>query len=110
MAALVAGVRAELANALAAWRQALKLGDGEQLAGLLPALRVFFESQGRLVEGAALFREALVAAWPSRVQALLQHAVASLLYRKGDLDDARVIAEAAVPLARACGPSEMNLL
>ena len=107
MAALVAGVRAELANALAAWRQALERGDGEQLAGLLPALRIFFESQGRLVEGAALFREALVVAWPSRVQALLQHAVASLLYRKGDLDDARVIAEAAVPSARACGDSRL---
>ncbi|MBL8307836.1 MAG: tetratricopeptide repeat protein [Rubrivivax sp.] len=104
---LVDGVNAEFANARAAWQHAAALRRADLVDAMVITWRTGLENQGRLVEGIELLRLALdlPAATVLAQQAVskLRHALSTLFYRKGDLHEARAIAEDALALAEQCG-------
>lgn len=55
----VVSVREELENLRLAWAWALRSGAGEEIARSAPALRVFFDKEGRFSEGVAFFANAV---------------------------------------------------
>ena len=97
---LIDGVNAEFANARAAWAHALADGRAELVASAVNVWRIYYEVQGRLVEGRAALRPALqlhsrgVSA--VRASAAVRHSLAMLAMRLGELDEARALAESAI--------------
>lgn len=104
--ARLATVDRELANLLVALRNTIDRGPDAVVCALVSALRGFYESRGRLLEGLGVLRPLLAAPWlvrpaARRAQAELRAAVAWMLYRKGDFRDARAIAEPGIAAAKA---------
>jgi predicted ATPase/DNA-binding SARP family transcriptional activator/Tfp pilus assembly protein PilF len=97
---LIDGVNAEFANARAAWVHALEIGRHEWVASTSHVWRIYYEVQGRLVEGQAALRPALqlpvagAHAW--HAAAAVRHALAMLAQRLGQIDEAHSLAESAV--------------
>lgn len=101
---LVDAVNAEFANARAAWSHALASGQAHLVVGAANVWRMYYEVQGRLVEGQATLRPALQLpagdASALRAGAVLRNALAMLCMRLGHLDDARLLAESAIATGR----------
>ena len=104
---LVDQVSAEFANCRAAWQSALALERADLVFAMVNTLATFYENRGRLVEGIAQLQPGLALpeldATSARAFARLRQAVSNLLYRKGDLQEARSMAEAALAPAEKCG-------
>ena len=110
---LVDAAGAEFANCRAAWRCAIEGREAALVAEMAPAWAAFFDHRGRLVEGIAELQLALVFAQApvreadgARVLARLRQGLSTLLFRKGDLPEARAVAEAALAPAQQCGDTE----
>lgn len=110
---LVDAAGAEFANCRVAWRHAVERHEAALVAEMAPAWAAFFDHRGRLVEGIAELQPALeFAQAPARgadgprVLARLRQGLSTLLFRKGDLPEARAVAEAALAPAGQCGDSE----
>lgn len=105
--ALLQGVEAGFSNIVAAWRTAVQARRAELLGDMALPLGAYFEHRGRLGDGAALLREALalpaVDAAAQRALARVRSAVAGLLHRRRDLDEALAIAQAGIRLAELAG-------
>jgi tetratricopeptide (TPR) repeat protein len=104
---LIDGVNAEFANARAAWHESTRQRRAELIEIMVPTWRAFYENRGRLVEGIDEMRLALTlpadGATAQRALSRVRHALSTLHYRKGDLQDAQAIGEAALELAERCG-------
>lgn len=104
---LVEGVNAEFANGRAAWQHAAQERRSDLVDQMVPTWRPYYENRGRLVEGIEQMRLALdlPTDTPRAQQAVskVRHALSTFFYRKGDLQEARAIAEDALVLAERCG-------
>jgi len=104
---LVDGVNAEFANGRAAWQHAASQRRADLVDAMVDTWRTYGENQGRLVEGIEQMRLALDlptdTALAQRAVSKLRHALSTFFYRRGDLQEARAIAEDALALAEACG-------
>jgi tetratricopeptide (TPR) repeat protein len=97
-AEVLQGIEAELEDIRAAWRHAAATGNRSALGAMALVLANFFNVKGRRSEGIALLREAaraLGGTAPRGVAATLQHGLAVLHYRNGEL----ALAEAAIGAA-----------
>ncbi len=104
---LVEQLSAEFANCRSAWQRALALERADLVSAMVFTLMTFYENRGRLVEGIAQLRPGLALrdTDTTSAQALsrLRRALSGLLYRKGELQEARAMAETALIPAERCG-------
>ena len=107
---LVQGVLLKAADTWAAWHGAVAAQRADDVLAMVPVLRLVYELRGRLVEGLAELRPALMltegatpAGQVARALARVRHAVAMLHYRARDLAQAQAVAQTAIAPARACG-------
>ncbi|MCW5610123.1 MAG: tetratricopeptide repeat protein [Rubrivivax sp.] len=100
---LVEAVDAEFANALAAWRHALRTADAAQLLQMLPVWRAYFDVRGRFAEGieqlGGLLDLPVHDAASASAVARGRGALATLMHRTGDLPRALAVADAGIALA-----------
>lgn len=104
---VVAGVEAEYANCLAAWRHAVAQRSTEHLTRSIGAWRNHFELRGRAREGIAHFQPALDLGTSEPAQQVLaaevRAALSRLHYLRGEHQSGLAIALAGAELAERCG-------
>lgn len=97
---LVEGIDAEFANAHVAWVHATGTGRAELVTSAVNVWRIYYEVQGRLVEGRTALQAALQLPAQGvsglRASAAVRHALAMLALRLGHLDEARALAEGSI--------------
>jgi len=89
--ATLAHIDTEFENCRAAWRFAVSSASVEPLAGAAPTLLSFLEHRGRLVDGVALFEEALAAPFvhgSPALRALLEGQLGQIHFRRDAYADA----------------------
>jgi predicted ATPase/DNA-binding SARP family transcriptional activator len=100
-------VTLEFANILQAWRVAVAQARSDLVCAMVRVLQSYFEQRGRLAEGIHVLTPALQIGGPDaasmRARVRTQQALSLLLFRAGDLDQAQLIAEAALEPAAVCG-------
>jgi predicted ATPase/DNA-binding SARP family transcriptional activator/Tfp pilus assembly protein PilF len=108
---LADAVRVDFANLRRAWQTAVKHRRADIIERMAPAWSTFFENSGRLGEGIELLRAATAinaddAAATRRSRVKVRAALVNLLYRRGELAEARGLGEACLEEAAECGDRE----
>lgn len=104
---IVAAGNADYANARSAWLHAVATRQHAAIEQLAGVWRVFFDTQGRYGEGAALLQGALQLPLDSpaagHAVATVRGVLSMLLFRRQNLEQAIAVAEAGIALAEQTG-------